>query len=145
MPLVRDLEARNILDSISERHLYELTTSELISSIKRTVTGPESWTPSNHIAPTISCQQIMDVTPGHLAGETEARLLSGGRYVVVINDDSLECWQVAENKRVWRHESKWADEYTILTQEFAVEVIESGAAAMILICQCSHEMELKRM
>jgi hypothetical protein len=44
----------------------------------------------------------------------------------------LECWKVAEDRLIWKHQSQWASAWV---QEFTAEVVDDSQAAVIMICQ----------
>lgn len=147
LALAKDLKARHFLEETDR--LHELATSELITLIKRLVKGPDSWSPSYPSAPVIARQQIfhpvIKLGPGILVWENEVKLLPGGKYALFNNWHRLECWNIAQDKLVWEHDSQWPctnGKPSVL--EFAVDLVDDGEAAVILICQRSYEAQRKK-
>jgi hypothetical protein len=130
LALLRDLDARLFLDRLPESPLHKLSTAELIGLAKRIVQGPQTWSLSHPSGPLIARQKVLHpkirTGPGVLNWENDAKLLPGGQYVLFNNWRTLECWNVAEDRLIWKHQSP-----NVL--EFAAEVVDGGLAAVILI------------
>ncbi|KAJ6580734.1 hypothetical protein B0H19DRAFT_1112229 [Mycena capillaripes] len=134
LALLVDLKRRSFLDEGSTPKLHELSTEELINLVKRILTGPDTWWPSQtegSFIPNVAKQIVLHPTVTHGEGiltyENEQKLVRGGRHVLFNNNHTLECWSVAEDNLVWTHESG-----SVL--EFAAEVADDGDSLVIMIC-----------
>lgn len=56
--------------------------------------------------------------------------LPGGRYILFRNFHTVECWDFVEGRQVWKY-SSWLKGSHV--QDFAVDVVEDGKTAVILI------------
>ena len=134
LTLLQDAEARLFLDRWPESPLHQFSTTELIGLAKRMVQGPQTWSHSHSSGPLIARQKVLHpqiyLGPGVLEWENEPKLLSGGQYVLFNSRRVLECWSVAEDRLIWKHQSQW--EFANVLQ-FAAEVVDDGRAAVILI------------
>lgn len=133
--LVADLRHRSILDAASTANLQNLMTDELVGLVKRLETGPDTWTSRGpDLIPEISKEMIIhseiQADISHLGNE--AKVLASGRHVLFTNAGELECWDVEEDRLVWKHlpAFKKAQVY-----KFAAEEAEGGDALTILICE----------
>jgi len=127
------MNTRLFLDRSPGQCFHDLSTAELVALAKRIVQGPQTWSLSHASQPIVTHQHILHLkSEGVLYWENEAKLLPGGRHVLFNNWDVLECWSVAEDRLVWKHES--LSEHARV-QQFAAEVIDNGRAATIVICQ----------
>jgi hypothetical protein len=135
LALMDDLEARLFLDRPPEQRLHDLTTTELINLAKRMVHGPQTW---SHLSPSRSVSRrhvlhpIIHIGAGCPYWQNEAKLLPGGRYLLFRNHNSLECWNVAEERLIWIHQCRPG---LAVVCDFAAEMINDGQAAVIIICQ----------
>ncbi|KAJ7696100.1 hypothetical protein B0H17DRAFT_1198406 [Mycena rosella] len=75
------------------------------------------------------------IGPGILTWENEPKLLPGGKYVLFQNWGTLECWNVFEDKLVWKHACSM-DHATVLV--FAGELTDDDQL-VILTCQRTWE------
>jgi hypothetical protein len=133
MALIQDLESGLFLDRPPGKPLYDLSTAELIGLAKRAVHGPHPWTPSNRAQPAVSRQialgPLMWLESEELLRDAEARLLPGGRFVLVCYWSFMECWNVEENRMVWRHQG--LERGNIIN--FATDMVDDGQAVVILL------------
>jgi hypothetical protein len=134
LALIRDLEARLFLDRPPGQHLSDLSTAELIGWAKRAVCGPHSW--AHAARPTISRQHVVHIAAMRPATHEQAfwnmtaKLLPGGRYVLFIHWWVLECWNVAEDRLMWRYEPQEG----AAVFHFDADIVDNGQAVVILIC-----------
>ncbi|KAJ7463270.1 hypothetical protein FB451DRAFT_1562284 [Mycena latifolia] len=136
LALLDDLKQRSILDS-TDPDLRDLSTDELIARVKRLLTGPDTWMPSDAgFTPEISKRIILHPTiphgPGILSWENEAKLFRGGRYVLFNNWRKLECWCVAEDRLVWKHVSALECSSVLA---FAADESQEGDSLVVMVCQ----------
>ncbi|KAJ7452650.1 hypothetical protein FB451DRAFT_1282771 [Mycena latifolia] len=133
--LVGDLKRRAMIDSSLD--LQALSTDELVNLVKGIITGPETWSPrAAGFAPEVAQEIVLHpkiaTGAGILHGENQAQLVSSGRYVLFNNWTTLECWDVTQDRLVWKHTSTVDDARVVA---FAAEEIEGGNALVIMICQ----------
>jgi hypothetical protein len=65
---------------------------------------------------------------------TGLRLLSGGQFVLFVNQGKLYCWNVATDRLVWKyHANGRISEHLYTVREFAAQVIDGGRAAIIVV------------
>jgi hypothetical protein len=142
--LMGDLEARLFFDHPPEQRLRDLTTTELINLAKRMVHGPQTW---SHLSPSrsVSHQHVLHpmifIDAVYLYWRNEAKLLPGGKYVLFQNHKRLECWNVAEKRLIWIHQSR---QEIAAVCDFAAEMINDGQAVVIIICQRIYFNHLNR-
>jgi hypothetical protein len=134
LALIRDLEARLSLDRPPGQHLYDLSTVELIDLAKRVVHGPHTWRylcrTRSIISHKIVLRPVLSDGSEMKFQEPKAILLPGGRFVLTsLCRTSVECWNVEEERLVWRHEGQ--ERGYILN--FAADMVDNGQAAVILI------------
>jgi hypothetical protein len=129
-------DAPLLLDQWPELSLHQFTTAELIDLAKRMVQGPQTWSRSHVSEPVIARQEVIHpeiyVGPGGLFWENDPKLLSGGQYLLFNSARVLECWKVAEDRLIWKHQSQWEFAWVL---DFAAEVVDDSQAAVIMICQ----------
>jgi len=136
LALMEDLEARSFLDRPPEQHFRELAAAELINLAKHIVRGPQSWSPLRRSPAVVRQYALHPVIPhsgGILRWKNQAKLLPGGRYVLFQSWCSFECWNVVEDRLVWKHQSQHQN-FLWLTSS-AAEVVNDGQAATIMLCQ----------
>ncbi|KAJ6512383.1 hypothetical protein DFH09DRAFT_1374215 [Mycena vulgaris] len=130
--LVGDLRQKSILDSALD--LQDLSTDDLINLVKSLLTGPETWSPRDSgFIPELSKEIVLHPKIAHgLYWENEAKLVPSERYVLFNNWHTLECWDVAEDRLVWKHASI-VEHASVL--EFAAEEIEGDNVLVVMICE----------
>ncbi|KAF7350297.1 hypothetical protein MVEN_01333700 [Mycena venus] len=138
--LLDNLRRRSILDRTCTPDIKVLSTDEIIDIVKRLITGPKTWTtPLDAADPVAEVTREIEVHPkirvggGILHWENMAKLLPSGRYVLFNNWRALECWNVADDRLVWKHAS--AIEHASVL-EFAADEVEDSV--VILICVRSY-------
>ncbi|KAJ6472465.1 hypothetical protein C8R45DRAFT_1217758 [Mycena sanguinolenta] len=118
--LLLDLQRRSILDQNCTPNLETLSTDEMIAAVRRLITGPHTWSPSNlgfAAVPEVS-KKITVHCAIRVAADFKSlsvRLLPSGRYILWNNSNGVECWSVAENRLVWTDASvkdDWVQQYT---------------------------------
>jgi hypothetical protein len=113
--------------------LRELSAAELIALAKRIAQGPQTWSPSHPSQPVLTRQHVLHpqirLRAGVFQWEREAKLLPGGRHVLLNNRGVLECWDVAEDRLTWKYETSLTGSLC----EFAAEVVDNDQAAVIII------------
>lgn len=154
--LVKDLRALGFIDRLSIGDIETLPTAELVAVVKRLVVGPESWSmkrPSGSslfskiFGRLLGPRQNLPVLQAEISerlvlhpptstqtpnrGEREAKLLRGGEFVLFNRSHVLECWRVDGDVLLWTHHSS-IPHPNVAT--FAVEVVDNGERANIMIC-----------
>ncbi|KAJ6464457.1 hypothetical protein C8R45DRAFT_1080069 [Mycena sanguinolenta] len=141
--LLGDLQRRSILHRTGAP-LDTLSTDEMIELVRRLMTGPKTWNPQEP-----ECDSFTEVSktitlhPGseavtHAFPPSElsynAKLLPSGRYVLFANQGTLECWNVAHDRLVWRHTSAIN---AAMVADFAAEETDIESA-ILMICVYTH-------
>ncbi|KAJ6557002.1 hypothetical protein DFH09DRAFT_1317578 [Mycena vulgaris] len=97
---------------------------DLITQVQRLVYGPTIWTDSSS-EPTVS--RLAPIELPTIIGDDlqpEAKVLLGGKYVVVSNETSFSCWELRSKKRLWGRED---------ARFLAVEMFDDGTSARCLL------------
>ncbi|KAJ6472514.1 hypothetical protein C8R45DRAFT_412523 [Mycena sanguinolenta] len=137
MGLLDKLRRKSILDRTS--NLETLSTDEMIRIVRRSVTGPHAWNAGNLDSDFVAhVFQKKTVHPEIRIGwqgvrfwENQAKLLPSGLYVL-FNRDTLECWNVANDTRVWSYTT---DIEHARVLEFAADEPDiQSAIVRILLC-----------
>ncbi|KAF8171082.1 hypothetical protein K438DRAFT_1982356 [Mycena galopus ATCC 62051] len=108
--LLDNLRQRSILDRTSA-NLKNLSVEQMIGVVRR--------------LPTIR------TGGGILDWENLAKLLPSGRYVLFKNWDELKCWNVADDRLIWKHTSVLQDASVL---EFAAEEMYAEDSLIVMIC-----------
>ncbi|KAJ6472431.1 hypothetical protein C8R45DRAFT_1077962 [Mycena sanguinolenta] len=129
--LLENLRRKSILARTCNLNI--LSTTEMIGVVRRVITGPQTWNPGQlESEPSLS-------DPGNPAFPPSAymaKLLPSERYVLWTDWATLECWDVGDDKLVWRYTSAIDPEHVRIV-EFAAE--ETGIeSAIIMICVRTH-------
>ncbi|KAJ7441160.1 hypothetical protein B0H11DRAFT_2252245 [Mycena galericulata] len=120
-----------ILNAACIPDIQDLTTEELIRIVKRLGTGPSSWGAAP--APNISKEIIIQATMrGGKHDYHHAKLLPSGRHVLFHNYQALECWDVAQDRLVWKRTPLVEGAELV---GFAAEENAGGGRLTILICE----------
>ncbi|KAF7376550.1 hypothetical protein MSAN_00071200 [Mycena sanguinolenta] len=144
--LLEDLRQRSILDSVGTPDLRILETGDLIKLVKRLITGPETWSPqSSGSFAEVSKEIVLHPTfnVNRIKGYDRIELLPSGRNLLVKHSGILECWDVAEDRLVWRHSS-------VLTPgapstvgprviQFAAEETKDSDSLVVMVCEESSD------
>ncbi|KAF7298457.1 F-box domain-containing protein [Mycena kentingensis (nom. inval.)] len=105
--IVQDLRNRGFIDRRLARDPGQLTTSQLVTLVRRVISGPPSWspTPDTHIfTPSILGCTLLNPAP-EPAGEYRALYpVPGGDYVFVVYSTVLECYAVEDGRKIWTSE-----------------------------------------
>ncbi|KAJ6449182.1 hypothetical protein C8R45DRAFT_1131177 [Mycena sanguinolenta] len=139
--LLHNLQRRAILDRDFTPSLETLSTDEMIGAVRRLHMGPQTWSPENvdsdcaaEVTKTITLHPI-----GNGPGRS-AKLLPSGRYILFHNwGSALECWNVAEDKMVWRYTATIEQ---AKVSKFTAEEREIELTIMIIIRIHSDDREL---
>ncbi|KAF7353521.1 hypothetical protein MSAN_01541800 [Mycena sanguinolenta] len=130
--LLRNLQRRSILDCTLAVNLETLSTDQMIAIVRQLITGPQTWSPPEpdgaavaDVSREITLHLPARTGPQH--SQKKAKLLPSGLYVLVDNSGTVECWNVANNKLVWRHISAEGLEFA------AEEDIELAIVVIILV------------
>jgi hypothetical protein len=115
--LVEGLVSKGFLDLPRSRSLAEHLVEELITLVKRTVTGPVTWT-------LILAEEI--VLPASFLAVKEVELLPGGQYTVVRRENCIELWNVEAQTPLWTRTSE-SNTYC------AVEMLNGGCSVVICL------------
>ncbi|KAJ6449195.1 hypothetical protein C8R45DRAFT_947534 [Mycena sanguinolenta] len=101
--LLHNLQRRGILDQNCTPSLETLSTNEMVGVVRRLLTGPQTWSPQN--LDSDCAPEVTKTITLHPIGEGNiAKLLPSGRYILFHNCGSmLECWNVTDDKMVWRY------------------------------------------
>lgn len=124
-----------MLPATSFPDLRDLMQDELVKLVKQVVHGPDTWSPQHSgFTPRVSKEitihpHIVNVH-GILSLENEAKLLPSGQHVLFNNQNKLECWDVAEDRLIWRHAPAVADARVL---QFVAE--SKGSGLVIVICE----------
>ncbi|KAJ6472529.1 hypothetical protein C8R45DRAFT_1217803 [Mycena sanguinolenta] len=134
MGLLDNLRQKSILDC--SLNLETLSTSEMVGIVQQLVTGPYTWSAdSNPVADIFQTKTLhpkIRTGPGVLHWENQAKLLPSGLYVLFNNWSTLECWNIADDTRVWRYTTDIEDARVL---EFAAEEVGIQTTVVrILIC-----------
>ncbi|KAF7353482.1 hypothetical protein MSAN_01537800 [Mycena sanguinolenta] len=140
--LLEDLRQRSILDRTL--NLETLSTAGMIGIVRRGITGPQTWNPGQLDSEPVAevCKEITlhpCSDPGNPAFPPSAymaKLLPSGRYVLLTDWTTLECWNVVEDRLVWKHTSAVDSEHVRIV-EFAAEETDIESA-VIMICVRTH-------
>ncbi|KAJ7229530.1 hypothetical protein B0H12DRAFT_225125 [Mycena haematopus] len=113
------------------RYLHDLAFDKsvwlgLFDSLRRSYRGRAAVNKKITLHPTIR------TGPGILDWENEAKLLPSGRYVLFNNCERLECWNVADDRLVWRHTSPI--EHAAVKNFAAEETDIESTIIMIMVC-----------
>ncbi|KAJ7669824.1 hypothetical protein DFH06DRAFT_156997 [Mycena polygramma] len=133
--LVDNLRRRSILDRHCTSSIESLSTDQLIQIVKRLVNGPETWSPQSsgsmaEVQAKITLHPSIQTGLDRAYGGNVTKLLPSGRYVLFNTSLTLGCWNVAEDRLVWKHTSA-IDSARV--QEFAAGR-EEGDSLVIMIC-----------
>ncbi|KAJ7452638.1 hypothetical protein FB451DRAFT_1565910 [Mycena latifolia] len=135
--LVQDLKRRAIVDSALE--LQDLSAVQLINLVKALLTGPKTWSPrESGLASEVARELVLRLenrVPGISHGDT--RLLPSGRYVLFKSWQTLECWNVADSRVVWKHGSTL--EHASVAA-FAADEIEQNSL-VVMICERTFDVD----
>jgi hypothetical protein len=85
----------------------------------------------SEISRQITLHPTIRTGPGILDWENEAKLLPSGRHVLFNNWDILECWNVADDRLVWKYTSA-VERASVL--QFAAEETGQGDSLIVLVC-----------
>ncbi|KAF7349491.1 hypothetical protein MSAN_01739400 [Mycena sanguinolenta] len=132
--LLHDLRRRCILDRNCTPNLETLSTAEMIEIVRRLITGPQTWNPTEHDSVAEFSRKIT-LHPAVTFGDNTAKLLGSGRYILFTNEFRLQCWSVAEDRLVWTHTSIGDLDLKDIDHEvqgFAAE--ETDANLTIMVC-----------
>ncbi|KAJ7267621.1 hypothetical protein B0H12DRAFT_117619 [Mycena haematopus] len=126
-------------------NLQNLDTDGLLKLAKRLITGPETWSPqsSQKFLPEVSKEIVLhpQFNLGEQPAFNESELLPSGRNLLFKNSKVLECWDVAQDRLVWRHTSVLASSPRFSVARFAAEEINAGDALVVMVCaQCEDIM-----
>lgn len=134
LSLITDLQARNFVRLLPGGNLQELSLDALIELAKSSVQAPRSWSSSKpRIVQQIRLSPTFPLTAGYYDELDEARLLSGGQYVVFLQAERLRCWSVAEDRQIWEYSAQSRSTNRINIRYFTAEVVEDGRAAIVII------------
>ncbi|KAJ7628100.1 hypothetical protein B0H17DRAFT_552795 [Mycena rosella] len=161
LTLVTKLAQWRFIDRRPDENMYDLSTEQLVDQVKRALHGPKTWSPpsreSRHLlqkgvdslvwkSPATSNPTPLPVEsrciilhldvprdpwgPGIPFCMSEPKLLQGENYILQ-HWGTLECWNVFEDKLVWKHTCSM-DNATVLM--FAAELTDDDKL-VILTCQ----------
>ncbi|KAJ6461729.1 hypothetical protein C8R45DRAFT_1178912, partial [Mycena sanguinolenta] len=129
--LLDNLRRRSILERTFD--LEALSVAEMVGMVRRLIKGPQIWSSEDPdrdpVAKTITLHPQIPSDPG-MPGLNSVKLLPSGRYVLLLNREALECWNVAHDRLVWRHTP--AVEHTRVVA-FEAEEIDTDSA-IIMVC-----------
>ncbi|KAF7353439.1 hypothetical protein MSAN_01533100 [Mycena sanguinolenta] len=134
--LLRNLQRRSILDCTFAADLETLSADQMIAIVRQLITGPQTWSPPEPDCATVAevSREITLHLPARTGSEDSrntAKLLPSGRYVLVHNSGTVECWNVVQDRLVWRYSS--AVEHAGMVQIAAEEDVESAIVVLILV------------
>ncbi|KAG5638215.1 hypothetical protein H0H81_001216 [Sphagnurus paluster] len=140
------MQSRITLDIPEEEPLESLSTPALVDLAKVAVRGPRSWDSGS--TTTIKRQyhiHIPDLAEG--AGHHKHRnvkLVAGGQYLLSLGFNTLSCWSVAKDRKIWEY--TFPDGYSSDTGEhvFGEEVVNGGDALILMVCLNSSTLEVQR-
>jgi hypothetical protein len=108
----------------------------MIGIVKRLLTGPDAWSPPEsasiaEVSREITLHPTIVTGGGILHWENMAKLLPSARYVLFNNWNNLECWSVADDKLIWKHESTLEHASVIV---FAAQENDLEGSVVIMLC-----------
>ncbi|KAJ7615427.1 hypothetical protein FB45DRAFT_1064355 [Roridomyces roridus] len=137
LALVEELRARSMLDATSTANIRDLTTNELIGLVRRLESGPSSWSSSQSGSPFSPEIKKEFVLHPEIRNADQyynfPKLLPSGQHVLFKHSRNLECWNVAEDRLVWKH-TPVVEGLGHLIQ-FAAEETDGGDTVVMLICE----------
>ncbi|KAF7313935.1 F-box domain-containing protein [Mycena chlorophos] len=141
--VVRDLQRRGIIDD--PERVHEFSAEDLVQLVRRASLGPPSWIPSINPEPkghsTLKSTQSTVPVPDPSAYWLSAKLLPGGRHILINSGGELSCNNVAEGACIWRYKSLLPgnpSEIRVLEFHFANEVGESGQHTILICLEGEH-------
>ncbi|KAJ6523385.1 hypothetical protein DFH09DRAFT_1190509 [Mycena vulgaris] len=101
--LITSLVNRGLLELSPNIDLKDQSTPELIDQVKRAVSGPRSWIPSDEPSPTPSTTLTVPakINPYGNSGDWRVKLLNGGRHIVVVDRATVKIWDVRTQRCIW--------------------------------------------
>ncbi|KAJ7185778.1 hypothetical protein C8R46DRAFT_1207896 [Mycena filopes] len=146
LELVKNLRRKGFLHRLSLSDLQACSQEALVDLVKRISSGPACWNPTFELKSggilsrkprrTESVLQTGVQSVIHPSGmvfskKNEAKLLDGGEYVL-FNNQTLECWSVRHDKRIWTYEKNDPDAAVC---EFAGEIVDQGDSVNIIVTE----------
>ncbi|KAJ7628089.1 hypothetical protein B0H17DRAFT_1110154 [Mycena rosella] len=94
-------------DRRPDQNLNDLSTEQLVDQVKRALHGPKTWSPPSRgsrdlLQKGVDWGKSLPWEPGLWFCMSEPKLLPGGNYILQ-HWGTLECWNVFEDKLVWKH------------------------------------------
>ncbi|KAJ6498823.1 hypothetical protein C8R45DRAFT_95897 [Mycena sanguinolenta] len=119
--------------------LRNLDMKDLLNLAKRLVTGPETWirnAQSSQFLPEVSKEIVLhpQFNRAEQPAFYESELLPSGRNLLFKNSKVLECWDVEQDRLVWRHTSVLASSPHFSVIRFAAEELNAGDALVVMVC-----------
>ncbi|KAJ7144530.1 hypothetical protein C8R44DRAFT_846281 [Mycena epipterygia] len=102
---VKNLIQTSLIELPPALTLDELSAVRLIDLVKRLVTGPTTWSQGS---PTVSSEVVIQRLANHILpfhGYCSAKLVSGGRHIIMIHEPTLEIWDVAAQRLIWTRQT----------------------------------------
>ncbi|KAF7353471.1 hypothetical protein MSAN_01536500 [Mycena sanguinolenta] len=131
--LLDNLRRRSILDRTVD--LGTLSVAEMIGIVQQLITGPKTWSPLNVWNPRVEVSRKITLHPRSEPGlprlPYKAQLLPSGRYVLFAARSILECWNVAEDRQVWKYTSVIDSEFVRAT-DFAAEETDTESVNIVV-------------
>ncbi|KAJ7864467.1 hypothetical protein B0H14DRAFT_3443520 [Mycena olivaceomarginata] len=133
--LLDNLRRRSILDRTRTPTIETLSVDEMKRGVLWIPAPWRRFSAETRLHPTIRNG------PGVTYWENVAKLLPSGRHVLFNNRNKLECWNVADDKLMWKHVSGVAEAVVL---EFAAEETHFGSSANIIICARTYPLGGRR-
>ncbi|KAJ7682211.1 hypothetical protein DFH06DRAFT_1160496 [Mycena polygramma] len=152
--LVTNLAKRGFIDRQPD-DFEDLNTEQLVSLVKKPLRGPQTWAadstkslvqrsvnmfgklvrklsakPPAGESRRIVLHPEIATGPGMQFKQNIAKLLPGGEFVLFLNSARLECWNVLQDRLVWKH-TPTMDQVNV--RDFDAELV--GHQLVILTCQ----------
>ncbi|KAF7353504.1 hypothetical protein MSAN_01540000 [Mycena sanguinolenta] len=131
--LLNNLRRRLILDHCTH-NLEALSTDEMIGANLDSYSAPQ-------VTKRITLHPF-GTGPGVLEWGHRAKLLPSGRYVLLNNSGTLECWNLGDDRVVWRYTTtiEHAEVYQFAAEEKGIE-----STIMIVICVRAYPRNARRL
>ncbi|RDB28273.1 hypothetical protein Hypma_001473 [Hypsizygus marmoreus] len=134
LAILSDLHAKHFVNLLPKQRLSDLTAIELLELAKRIIGGPQSWSPSHPLGPTISHQTTLKFTrPWNTNMLIGCKLLPGDRFLLYQNDITVQCWNLAKETLIWEYPLSDIDDRCKSVVPFDAELAEDGRSVVVVL------------
>ncbi|RDB26475.1 hypothetical protein Hypma_006016 [Hypsizygus marmoreus] len=148
LALIFDLCFLSFIDLPPGKPLREYTVEALVDLAKRIVQGPRSWkTITFRNGPRVSHQIVLHPPPPQnlICIFREPKLLPGGRFLLLHEENKLECWALQTHSVVWAYHNiplyPHQPQLLQVLEAIAVEMVDGGNGVVILMGICLWGLE----